>query len=83
MGRVQDRVAIITGAASGMGKEAALLFAKEGAIIIATDMNGAGAEEVVQQIEASGGRGVAFEHNVRTKRRGKQSWKKWLKNTEK
>lgn len=64
MGRVQDRVAIITGAASGMGKEAALLFAKEGAIVIATDINGAGAEEVVQQIEASGGRGVAFEHNV-------------------
>lgn len=64
MGRLQDRVAIITGAASGMGKEAALLFAKEGAIIIATDMNGAGAEAVVQQMEAFGGRGLAFEHNV-------------------
>lgn len=67
MSRLVNKVAIITGAASGMGKEAALLFAKEGAKVIATDMNKAGVEEVVSQIQAEGGQALAFEHNVTDK----------------
>lgn len=39
MGRVQDKVAIVTGAASGLGKEDAILLAKEGARVVLTDLN--------------------------------------------
>ncbi|AMO55523.1 short-chain dehydrogenase [Endozoicomonas montiporae] len=46
MGRVQDKVCVITGAASGMGREDALLLAKEGARVVLTDLN----EETGQQL---------------------------------
>jgi NAD(P)-dependent dehydrogenase (short-subunit alcohol dehydrogenase family) len=52
------KVAIITGAASGIGRAAALLFAREGAAVVAADMSGA-VEETVASIEAAGGRAVA------------------------
>jgi 3(or 17)beta-hydroxysteroid dehydrogenase len=49
MGRVQDKVAIITGAASGVGKEDAILLAKEGAKVVLTDLN----EEAGRAVAAS------------------------------
>lgn len=50
MGRVQDKVAIITGAASGVGKEDALLLAREGAKVVLTDLNVEAGEKVAKEI---------------------------------
>jgi len=54
--RLKDKVALITGAGSGIGREAALLFAKEGASVVAVDMNDAAGKETVAAIEKDGGR---------------------------
>ena len=40
--RLKDKVALITGAGSGIGRESALLFAREGAAVVAVDVNDAG-----------------------------------------
>jgi NAD(P)-dependent dehydrogenase (short-subunit alcohol dehydrogenase family) len=54
--RLIDRVAIITGGASGIGKVAAQIFAREGAsVIVATDSNIKGGEETVDSIKSAGG----------------------------
>ncbi|CAG7597619.1 Cyclopentanol dehydrogenase [Paenibacillus solanacearum] len=64
MGRLANKVAIVTGAGSGMGREEALLFAQEGAAVVATDINEAAVQAVAEQIEARGGRAAAYQHNV-------------------
>src|SRR5699024_11730475 len=61
---LENKLAVVTGAASGMGKEITILYAKEGASVVVSDMNEAGAEEVVQEIEGSGGKAVAVVANV-------------------
>ncbi len=48
---------IITGAASGIGKAAALIFAREGANVVCADLNDAGARETAEQITGQGGGG--------------------------
>ncbi|NEU30996.1 glucose 1-dehydrogenase [bacterium LRH843] len=53
--RLKDKVTIITGAGSGIGRETALLFAKEGAKVIVADVNETGGNETVQEIEANNG----------------------------
>lgn len=53
--RLQGKVAIITGAGMGMGREASVLFASEGAKVVVFDMNKAAAEETVAMIEKNGG----------------------------
>lgn len=62
--RLQEKVTIITGTASGMGKAEALLFAKEGAKVVVADLNLEGAEEVVKQIKENGGQAIAVKVNV-------------------
>lgn len=52
---VKGRVALITGAASGMGRATAHLFAQEGATVAATDINQAGLTQVIDEIKAQGG----------------------------
>ncbi len=56
--RLKDKVALITGGSSGIGKEAAILFAKEGAKIVLVDINDGGANEVVKEIKGLGGKAV-------------------------
>ncbi|MEJ3749173.1 glucose 1-dehydrogenase [Actinomycetes bacterium KLBMP 9797] len=50
---------IVTGAGSGIGRAAALRFAREGARVLVADLNAEGAKDVVARIEASGGTAVA------------------------
>lgn len=64
MGILKGKVAIVTGAGSGMGREEAILLAGEGAQIVATDINAAAVQAVVKEIEAIGGQAVAYAHNV-------------------
>lgn len=64
MGRLENKVAIITGAASGQGAEEARLFAKEGAKVIATDVQFEMLQAVVKEITENGGEAVAVKHNV-------------------
>lgn len=53
--RLANKVALITGAGSGIGREAALLFAREGAQVVVSDINAPGGEETVELIQAAGG----------------------------
>jgi len=64
MNRLEGKTALITGAASGIGRAQALLFAREGAAVVAADLNGDGAEQVVSEIEAAGGIGLAVKMDV-------------------
>jgi len=52
---VEDRVVLVTGAASGMGRATAYLFADEGARVAVTDLDAAGVEKVVEEIRSAGG----------------------------
>lgn len=62
--KLQGKVAIITGAASGMGYGEAIRFAKEGAKVIVADLNLEGAQAVAKEIKAMGGEAAAVAVNV-------------------
>ena len=73
MGTLDGRVAIITGAGRGIGREHALLFASEGAKVVVNDLGGANdgsgsdatpAQQVVKEIEQMGGEAIANADNV-------------------
>jgi NAD(P)-dependent dehydrogenase (short-subunit alcohol dehydrogenase family) len=52
---LKDKIALVTGAASGIGRATAVLLAREGASVVVTDQNLDGADEVIAEITASGG----------------------------
>src|SRR5690625_1218227 len=64
MNRLEEKVAIITGAGGGMGREEAILFAKEGATVVVTDIQEDKVNEVVAEIIANGGQAVGQLHDV-------------------
>ncbi|MBF6261457.1 SDR family NAD(P)-dependent oxidoreductase [Nocardia farcinica] len=73
MGTLDGKVAVITGAGRGIGREHALLFAREGAAVVVNDYGGSNsgeghdagpAQQVVDEIVAAGGRAVADTGNV-------------------
>jgi len=62
--RLADKVAIITGASSGIGRASAYLFAKEGAKLAVADIDDAGGEETVATIKADGGEAIFVHTDV-------------------
>lgn len=65
MDRLKDKVALVAGGASGIGRSAALLMAQEGAKIVVADVNDAEGARVVAAIEQMGGKGRFFHLDVR------------------
>jgi len=59
-GRVAGKMALVTGGAQGLGRAHCIRLAQEGARVLATDINGAGAEETAAIINAELGEGTAF-----------------------
>ena len=64
MGRLDGRVAIITGAASGIGCETAMLFAKEGAKVVVADWDEAGGETTVNMLKEAGSEAMFIKTDV-------------------
>lgn len=64
MGRVDGKIAIITGGGLGIGRATAVLLAKEGARVAVTDINDEEGRETVDRIERSGGQADFFSHDV-------------------
>jgi 3-oxoacyl-[acyl-carrier protein] reductase len=62
--RLQDKVAVITGAGSGIGAASALAMAREGARVLVVDVDEARAKATVEQLERAGGRGAAVRADV-------------------
>jgi NAD(P)-dependent dehydrogenase (short-subunit alcohol dehydrogenase family) len=62
--RLEGKVALITGAGSGIGRESALLFAREGAKIVVADVNDAAGEAVAAELKAAGGQAVYIRADV-------------------
>ena len=63
-GRLEDKVAIITGAATGIGRAGARLFAQEGARVVVADRNAPEAEKTVAMIKENGGDAIFVETDV-------------------
>ncbi|MGE0880516.1 MAG: SDR family NAD(P)-dependent oxidoreductase [Acidimicrobiia bacterium] len=63
-GRLEGKVAVVTGAGSGIGKATALRFAHEGASVVVQDLRGDAAQTTVDEITAAGGKAMAWGSDV-------------------
>jgi NAD(P)-dependent dehydrogenase (short-subunit alcohol dehydrogenase family) len=61
---MRGKVAVVTGAASGIGRATAELFAVHGAAIVAADIDKEGAQETLQKVKKTGGKGIALEVDI-------------------
>ena len=62
--RLKDKTAIVTGAASGIGKEIAMTFAREGAIVAIADLKEDAAKATAKEIEEAGGQALGVVMDV-------------------
>jgi 3-oxoacyl-[acyl-carrier protein] reductase len=62
--KLKDRVAIVTGGASGIGAASAIAMGAEGARVLVVDLDEAGSNRTVEQVEKAGGQAVAFHGDV-------------------
>jgi NAD(P)-dependent dehydrogenase (short-subunit alcohol dehydrogenase family) len=62
--RLENKVALITGAGSGIGRESALLFSREGARVVVADVNDGAGQAVVEELRAAGGEAVYVHADV-------------------
>jgi 3-hydroxybutyrate dehydrogenase len=62
--RLKDKVAIVTGAASGIGKEIATIFAREGAKIAIADLDQKAADDTAREIDSTGERAISVAMDV-------------------
>jgi NAD(P)-dependent dehydrogenase (short-subunit alcohol dehydrogenase family) len=77
--RLKGKVAIITGAGMGMGREAAILFASEGAKVIVFDLNKKAGKQTVDLIRKAGGKGLFVQGDVSKEDDVKKAIKKGVK----
>lgn len=70
--KLENKVAIITGAGSGIGKETALLFAREGARVVVADINEKGGSDTVEEIKRNGSDGVFVKLDASSREQSKQ-----------
>jgi len=77
MDRVKGKVAIVTGAAGGLGKAHALLLSKEGAKVVVTDTNEAQGKRVAEEIKKGGGEAIFIKHDVSSEK----EWEKVIRET--
>jgi NAD(P)-dependent dehydrogenase (short-subunit alcohol dehydrogenase family) len=77
MGRVEGKVAMVTGGRRGLGKASAILLAKEGAKVIITDRKDEGAESVLEEIKRGGGEALFIQQDV-TK---EEDWQRVIEQT--
>jgi NAD(P)-dependent dehydrogenase (short-subunit alcohol dehydrogenase family) len=77
MDRVKGKVAIVTGAARGLGKAEAVLLAKEGAKVVATDINETLGKKVPDEVRREGGEAIFIKHDVNNE----QNWKEVIQKT--
>lgn len=63
--RLEDKVVVITGSGSGLGRDAALLFASEGATVFTSDLVPGRAQTVAKEVEAAGGTSHGIDADVR------------------
>src|SRR5271165_2669991 len=62
--RLKDKVAVVTGAASGIGKEIACTFSRHGATVVIADLDRAGADSVAQSLNDDGRTAMAIAMDV-------------------
>src|SRR5258708_27955302 len=62
--RLKDKVAIVTGAASGIGKEIAIIFAREGAKVAIADLDQKATDAIAREIDPTGNRAVGVAMDV-------------------
>lgn len=80
MYNLNGKVAIVTGAGSGIGQAIARRLSLEGAVVVAADLNRSAAEKLVEELKGLGRRGLAVEMNVTVKRDAEDMTRQCLKN---
>ncbi len=76
MKRLENKIAIVSGAANGIGRAISELFAEEGAMVLVTDIDGVAAEMTASEIRKSGGRAESFRVDIRNPEEIKSAVKK-------